>query len=46
MLDAGVDIKTISELMGHSSIHITSEFYAHLTDEKKKQAVNELRLGK
>lgn len=46
LLDAGIDIKTISELMGHSSIHITSEFYAHLTEEKKKKAVNELRLGK
>lgn len=46
LLDAGIDIKTISELMGHSSIHITSEFYAHLTEDRKKIAVNELRLGK
>lgn len=38
----GVDLKTISELLGHSSIHITAEFYAHLEDEKKKNAVNKL----
>lgn len=44
LLDAGVDLKTIQELMDHSSIHITSEFYAHLTEGKKKQAVNKLNL--
>ncbi len=44
LLDAGVDLKTISELMDHSSINITSEFYAHLTEGKKKQAVNKLNL--
>ena len=44
LLDADVDLKTISELMGHSSIHITAELYAHLKDEKKRKAVNKLNL--
>jgi len=44
LLDAGIDLKTISELMDHSSISITSEFYAHLMEGKKKQAVNSLNL--
>lgn len=43
LLDEGADLKTISELMGHSSITITAEFYAHLSDEHKKKAVNKLK---
>ncbi len=42
LLDKGVDLKTISELMGHTSIHITAEFYAHLKFEKKQQALDML----
>ncbi len=42
LLNDGVDLKTISELLGHSSIHITSEFYAHLEEETKKKAVDTL----
>ncbi len=40
MLQEGADLKTISELLGHSSIHITAEFYAHISDEQKRKAVN------
>lgn len=40
LLEEGVDLKTIQELLGHSSLHITSEYYAHLKDEKKKAAVD------
>jgi len=42
LLRQGEDLKTIQKLMGHKSIQITADFYAHLEDEKKKQAVNKL----
>ena len=37
--DIGVDIYTIKKLMGHRSIR-TTEIYSHMTDKKKKEAVN------
>lgn len=41
LYEKGVDIKTISELLGHSNISITSEIYIHLSPESK---VNALKL--
>lgn len=37
MLEAGVDIYTLKELMGHSSV-TTTEIYLHLCDMAKRQA--------
>jgi len=34
-----VDIKVISELLGHSSVQITYDTYVHILDEHKKSAV-------
>ena len=42
LLWEGVDLKTIQKLLDHSSINITSDFYAHLTDEMKQAAVDKL----
>ena len=39
MLSAGVDIYTVSRLLGHSSI-TTTQIYADIVDAKKKEAVN------
>jgi integrase len=39
LLIAGVDIKTIQELAGHSSITTTMR-YMHVSDEHKREAVN------
>ncbi len=39
---AGVDLPTIRELMGHSSIQ-TTMIYAHLEPEHLRSAVNKLR---
>ncbi|NQY74077.1 MAG: site-specific integrase, partial [Candidatus Margulisbacteria bacterium] len=41
----GADIRTVQELMGHSSIGVT-EIYAHLTNNHKQQAVKLLKFSK
>ena len=40
LLENGVDIKTISELMGHSSPTITLNRYVHTNLENKRKAMN------
>lgn len=40
MLAQGVPLKTIQEVLGHSSIAVTSGFYAHVGDELKRQAAD------
>lgn len=36
----GVDIKTISEILGHSDVSITSDIYIHIIQEQKMRAVS------
>ncbi|MCM1135717.1 MAG: tyrosine-type recombinase/integrase, partial [Clostridium sp.] len=36
------NIKVIQEIMGHANISITMDIYAKATEEKKKQALDEL----
>ena len=36
---AGVDVKTASELLGHSDIEITMKIYTHLTEQEKKLSI-------
>lgn len=38
-LELGVDIKTISEILGHSNVSITLNIYAHSLIEQKKAAM-------
>ena len=42
ILEMGVDIKTISELLGHSSVVNTLNIYAHSLMEQKKSAIAKL----
>ncbi len=42
MLASGVDMKTISERLGHSQIGITMNLYAHVSIEMQKEAVKKL----
>lgn len=37
---AGVDVKTVSELLGHSDVSVTYNTYIHLIKEQKQQAVD------
>ncbi len=40
MLAQGVPLKTIQEILGHSSLSVTSAFYCHLGDDLKRQAAD------
>ena len=42
LYEMGVNIKTISEQLGHSNTSITSNIYVHLDEEKKKDAIKHL----
>jgi site-specific recombinase XerD len=41
MVDAGVDLKTVQELAGHSVITLTQR-YSHTTADGKRRAINKL----
>lgn len=42
LYDAGVDIKEISKLLGHSSVSITADLYTHPSDTANANATNKL----
>lgn len=39
LLELGVDVKTVSSLLGHSSARITIDFYVHSLNEQQQAAV-------
>ena len=41
-LELGIDIKTLSEILGHSNVSITLNIYAHSLMEQKKIAIDKL----
>lgn len=45
MIRKGVDIKIVSEILGHSSVAFTYNTYVHLIDEQKARAMELLDLG-
>lgn len=45
-VEQGIDIKTLSEIMGHSSVKITMDRYVHPSMDYKKKQVNRLHLNK
>lgn len=46
LIQAGVDIKTVSQLLGHSSIKVTYDTYVHTNLSNAFEAVNLLAYGK
>ncbi|GAA3044213.1 site-specific integrase [Gordonia defluvii] len=42
MLEAGVHIKAVADLLGHSSISITGDIYGHTSDDAAKSAIASL----
>lgn len=40
LIDKGVDITTVSELAGHSSVDLTMSIYVQISQENKMEAVN------
>lgn len=42
LLELGVDVKTVSVLLGHSSVRTTLEFYAHSRVEHQRKAMDDL----
>jgi integrase len=40
LIAQGVELKVVSELLGHSSIQITSDIYAHILPRVKEQAMD------
>ena len=41
-IEAGIDLYTLSSLLGHASIQITLDNYAHLSDQGKLSAIQKL----
>jgi integrase len=42
MLEAGVNIKAVSDLLGHSSVSITGDIYGHTSDDSARAAIAKL----
>ena len=42
-LESGMDIKTLSRILGHSSIQISLDLYAHVTDQLQAEHMANLR---
>jgi integrase len=42
MLEAGVPMHTVSELLGHSSVAVTGDVYGHVSTEGERSAVQRL----
>lgn len=42
MLESGVDLKTVSQALGHSTIRITADTYAHVTPSMQQAAADRL----
>ena len=44
-IEAGVDVKTLSEILGHSDVKTTLNLYVHSSLELKQNCMNRLTLG-
>lgn len=44
-IESGFDVKTLSEILGHSSVEITLNRYVHSSFERKRTCMDMLKLG-
>jgi len=44
LLESGVDLKTVSQRLGHSSITVTADIYAHVTRKMQQDAMSKLEV--
>lgn len=42
LLEMGLNLKTVSDRLGHSTISITADIYAHTTEKQQQQATEAL----
>ncbi|MGN1048714.1 MAG: tyrosine-type recombinase/integrase [Eubacteriales bacterium] len=42
-VELGVDIKTLSEILGHTSIRITLDKYVHISEKVKRESINKIQ---
>lgn len=42
-IESGVDVKSVSEILGHSTVKMTLEKYVHITMEQKRKQINKLK---
>ena len=43
-IESGMDVRTLSEILGHSNITLTLQLYAHSTSETKRKAMESLEI--
>jgi len=41
-LEAGADVRTTADLMGHSNTRMTMEVYQHVSDARKREAAEQI----
>jgi len=41
-IECGLDIKSLSEVLGHTSVQITLDIYVHSSDELKREAIEQI----
>ncbi len=46
MAEAGVDPRTLQDIMGHASMKMTMELYNHVTDERLTNEIQKLNSSK
>lgn len=42
LLEAGENIKVVSEMLGHSSVEVTMNIYCHVSSEMQGKAANKI----
>lgn len=42
LLAAKIDLKVVSELLGHSSVAITADIYVHVLPEQQQEVVDKM----